>query len=138
MSRKTLAERLAAGAETAEQRRQRLVEQAGRMRAAQALRRAEGHKCPPSKTDAQLARLQDLLQRVAPDNIAPQPIGMMLEGDTWFVDVTVRIRGVTDYEVAGDGKTLADALAKARGNLANQEFNLNRAARDAARYGYAL
>ena len=71
------------------------------------------HVCPPSETDARLLHLYKMLEALACDNIAPIPIAMSLENDEWVVDVHVRIKGVTEYEVTGTGKTLADALQRA-------------------------
>jgi hypothetical protein len=137
MSRLTLAERLARGRETEDARRARLVEQAANMRRRQAEKRNEAHVCPPSETDAQLTRLQGVLNRVAPANIAPIPIAMMFEDGQWTVDINVRIRGVTDYEVSGSGESLAHALANAARTLAHQADNERRSTRDARVYGLA-
>lgn len=92
----------------------------------------------PHETQNQLTRLNKMLDRVAPANIASTPIAMMLENGIWTVDITVRIRGVTDYGVSGDGATLAAALSEACRALTNRAQNERESAASASRYGYTL
>jgi hypothetical protein len=131
--------------ETWEQRSERLIAQAAAMRERQAQKRAtQGytrpkHVCPPNGVlDDQYEKLMAGLARVAPANIAPIPVAMMLEDGLWTVDVHVRIKGVTEYEVSGAGETLSDALTNAQRQLANRSTNERRAYRDTKVYSISF
>lgn len=121
--------------ENEETKRLRLVQQAKNMRARQVEKRTTGHKCHPSETDRQLLKLEECLTRVAPANIAPIPIAMMFEDGRWTVDVSVRIKSVTDYEVSGTSESLANALVNARRTLSHQTDNERQSYQDAKTYG---
>lgn len=124
-------------AETPEERHSRLVEQAARMRAAQRQKRAS-HECAPSETDAQLARVERLMARHAPGNVAPIPIATAKEDGKWTVDLHVKIPRVTEYEVSSEGDSLADALARAATALTHQSDLRDRATRNAHAFGFSF
>lgn len=123
--------------ESKQERHDRLVLQAAAMREKRANK--QPHVCTPllSPTDRELHRLLNMLEKVAPDNIAPVPVATMLEAGRWTVDVTVRIKGVTDYDTEGSGESLADALAAATRNLSYRTFNERRAQNEARVYRLA-
>lgn len=119
--------------ETPFQRLERLTLQAQAMRERQAELKRLGrpkHQCPPHKLDDQFSKLMAVLERVAPANIAPIPIAFMQEDGQWSVDIHVRIRGVTEYEVTGTGDTLSDAIANAQRHLSQQTRNERQASLD--------
>ena len=125
--------------ETAEQRRERLVQHAANMRQAREQKRADMHTCSPSPTDVALEALTSTLSRLASGNVATIPIATSLEEGEWTVDISVRIPGVTDYEVSASGKTLADAFAHANALLTSNHNDLRaKATRNATRYGYEV
>ena len=130
--------------ETREQRTERLTAQAAAMRARQAeLRSLNGnrrtkHVCPETGTlDIQYKKLLAVLDRIAPANIASIPIAAMLEDGQWSVDVHVRIKGVTEYEITGTGEPLSDAITNAQRQLAHRSYNERKAKRDSQAYGLA-
>lgn len=120
--------------ETPEARRERLQTHAEFMR----LKRAAQHVCPPNKIDTQMQKLQDLLERVAPDNIAPIPISMAREEGRWKVDIHVRRKRITEYELTGESDELAGAIANARSMLSRVAGNEARGVHDASLYGYEV
>lgn len=72
------------------------------------------------------AMIESKLAQVAPDNIAPIPIASAKERQPdgsylWNVDLHVKIRGVTEYDVQGTGPTLAAALRSAYLGLNNEQ-----------------
>jgi len=94
-------------------------------------RPAPPHRCPQGPTDKALLRLLYLIDRYARDNIAPLPITMELEGDTWTVDITVHIPRVCEYEVTGEGETLSDALSNANKRFSHQYILRQQSDKDA-------
>lgn len=118
--------------ETDEARKQRLINQAVLIRAAQAKKKTERHVCKSGDIDEQYVRLLGRLRRVAPANIAPYPISMMwdINESQWLVDLHVRIEGITEYELTGVGATLASAIANANNAIIKQKFNERLAAKD--------
>lgn len=86
--------------------------------------------------DEQFEGLMTMLATVAPANIAPIPLAVWQEDGRWNVEVHVRIRRVTEYEVAGSGVTLSDALANAKRALAHEEQNTRQGRSNAETFGY--
>lgn len=86
----------------------------------------------------QLQSLIDMINRIAPDNIAQNPIGMMLEGDIWSVDVHVHIKGTTEYEATGTSENLADAIVNTRKHLSKHSTLETYGRKDAARFNYEI
>jgi hypothetical protein len=128
-------------AETHEDRHNRLVRQAEKMRAKQAEKKQakERHVCPPDVLGRAFDKLEKAMARYAPGNTAPIPVAFSLETAgclpdgsdahmTWFVLIHVRIPRVTEYEVEADGATLTDAILAACKTLGAQS-NLLRGAR---------
>jgi hypothetical protein len=88
--------------------------------------------------DDQIEALMTVLATVAPDNIAPIPVAIWQEDGKWSVEVHVRVRRVTEYEVCGTGATLSDALANARRALANENTNVRQASINAETFGFTF
>jgi hypothetical protein len=88
--------------------------------------------------DDQIEGLMAVLATVAPDNIAPIPVAIWQEDGKWNVEVHVRVRRVTEYEVCGTGVTLSDALANARRALANENVNVRQASINAETFGFTF
>lgn len=103
--------------ETPDQRRSRLVAHAAKMRAARGKKTTILHSTGLS---LQLERTTRLMNRLAPDNMAPMPMAMALEGNTWTVDLHIRTRD-KEFEGNAEAKELEDALASARRGLQNYE-----------------
>ena len=125
--------------ESVEERHARLVQHAKSMRETRAAKRMAAHKCPMSPLDAAYANLLLSLNRVAPGNIASMPIAMGMENGKWTVDISVRVPGITDYEVSTHGTTLDIAITNAAQYLNDNHVELEGNGRKAAtRYGYTL
>jgi hypothetical protein len=88
--------------------------------------------------DDQIEGLMAVLTTVAPANIAPIPVAIWQEDGKWNVEVHVRVRRVTEYEVCGTGVTLSDALANARRALANENVNVRQASINAETFGFTF
>lgn len=77
--------------------------------------------------EAPMETLERRLMSLAPDNAAPIPIAAHKEESElepghwiWIVSVTVRIPGVTEYDVEGFGDTVWEAARRAYLGLNNE------------------
>ena len=82
-------------------------------------------------TDTHSVR-EDILKRMRAfgENIAPIPYASALEygedgSEHWVVDIHVKVRRAVEFDLTGEGKTLADALRCVYLGL-NSEANLRR------------
>lgn len=81
---------------------------------------------------ASLHYLEKRIAAIAPGNTAEFPLCITKEKDEhgiwgWVVDVSIRIPGVTEYEVAGVARTITGALRRALLGLNNQPLLRQRA-----------
>lgn len=75
-------------------------------------------------------------------NIATIPFSAVIElrdeGPVWVVDLHVKVTRVTEFEVSGEGPTLAEALRRAYLALNNQPMVLRHAASSNEAFGVAV
>ena len=75
-------------------------------------------------------------------NIAPCPIAMteeLRDGQTvWVVDIHIRVRRVTEFDISTEGATLSEALRAAYLGLNNEAGLRTRAARANEAFGVAV
>lgn len=96
------------------------------------------HECPPHRIDKSLEKLLATLRRVVSGNMADVPIAISFEGNTWYVDIHVKIPGVVDYEIGGVHESLDHAIANANRTLAHRTQNERRSHNDQATFGYTV
>ena len=88
--------------------------------------------------------LADLMVRMAQfgENVASVPLAMTQERRgtrfVWVVDVHIKVRRVTEFDISTEGETLTDALRSAYLGLNNERGLMHRAARANAAYGVAV
>jgi hypothetical protein len=75
-------------------------------------------------------------------NIAPVPYSCVVErrGEAmvWVVDLHVKVKRVTEFEVTGEGATLEEALRRAYLSLNNERMIRSRAAATNEAFGVAV
>ena len=89
------------------------------------------NKCPETEIDRAYQHIMASYERYACGNIAPMPFTMTWEGDTWTVDITVHVPRVCEYEVTGEGDTLAAALSNTSRRFDHQSELYRNSAKDA-------
>lgn len=77
------------------------------------------------------------------ENVAAVPFSMYQERDhgnilKWVVDIHVKVRRVTEFEITGEGPTCGEALRRAYLALNNQPMVLKNAARTNSTFGVAV
>lgn len=77
------------------------------------------------------------------DNVAEVPFSMYQQREEgnilkWVVDIHVKIKRVTEFEITGEGLTLSEALRRAYLGLNNEPMVLANAARGNATFGVAV
>lgn len=76
------------------------------------------------------------------NNVAPVPLSMTEEYRdgriVWVVDIHIKVRRVTEFDISTEGETLSDALRAAYLGLNNELGLLNRAARANLAFGVAV
>jgi hypothetical protein len=88
-----------------------------------------------------LAMIEDRLEKYGV-NIADLPISMTKElredGYWWVVDLHIRVRRVTEFDISTEGRTLGAALRAAYLGLNNELGLITRAARANLVFGVAV
>lgn len=76
------------------------------------------------------------------DNIAPVPFAEYQErrndGLWWCVDIHIKVRRTTEFEVSAEGRTLSEALRKAYLGLNNEPVLTRKAANANALFGVTV
>lgn len=91
-------------------------------------------------TDKESVRA-DILSRMAQygENCAAIPYCESQMGDgSWVIDIHVKVRGLTEFEIGGAAPTLVDALRRAYLALNNEPMILSRASTANATFGVAV
>lgn len=88
--------------------------------------------------------LADLMVRMSQfgENVASVPIAMTEENRNglrvWIVDLHIKVRRVTEFDISTEGTTLSEALRSAYLGLNNERGLVSRAARANDAYGVTV
>lgn len=92
-------------------------------------------------TEAVRRDILDRMDRYG-QNVADVPFAQTLEcrdgKKVWIVDIHVKVRRTTEFEISGEGDTLADALRRAYLALNNEPMVLSRAETTNLAFGVAV
>lgn len=75
-------------------------------------------------------------------NIAPVPFSSYIENrngeEIWCVDLHIKVKRLTEFEINVEGKTLSEALKRAYIGISHEPLNLRAAARSNETFGVTV